>query len=227
MNKYIYLLVLSLSIFIPFQEAHADIKDDWKEEVNKISEQRKDIKAQLQEAEGNQKIKLGMKDNKLAAYQEAYERAISYMEPGATDQTGARQVFSFSPVKLKPGEIVPKEYIPIYKAAGERFGVDWFTLASIHHIETNYSRIKVMVSSVGAIGHMQFMPQTFSAYGIDGNGDGKKDAWNLQDSIYSAANYLSQSGYRKNPRKAIWCYNHADWYVNDVLQTAAKIKASI
>ena len=81
-----------------------------------------------------------------------------------------------------------------------------------------------MVSYAGAIGHMQFMPATFSAYGVDGNQDGIKSAWNLEDSIFSAANYLIASGYKTDIRKAIWHYNHAEWYVNDVLARAGRIK---
>lgn len=229
MLKYLSLLILPALLLIQNNTAHAadmNIKD-YKKEKAKIHEQRKELKKQFQEATGNKKIRIGMKENKLAAYEEAYKKALEYAEPPEQvkqqpDTTG--QTFSFVPAKLQPGEVVPKEYIPIYKAAGEKFGVDWYVLASIHHIETDYSRIKVMVSSVGAIGHMQFMPSTFDYYAIDGNGDGRISAWNLQDSIFTAANYLSKSGYKKDVRKAIWHYNHADWYVNDVLETAGKIK---
>lgn len=219
-----------LLFFIPFfflisNQASANVLE-WQQEKEKIEQQRNELKQQLlAEQVENKKIKIVMKDNKLAAYEKAYEQAINYMQPGqAAQQISAEQYFNNSLVKIKPGPKVPEEFIPIYKAAADAYGVDWFVLAAIHSIETNFSQIKLMLSYAGAIGHMQFMPATFSAYGVDGNGDGIKSAWNLEDSIYSAANYLIASGYKTDIRKAIWHYNHADWYVNDVLARAGIIK---
>lgn len=80
-----------------------------------------------------------------------------------------------------------------------------------------------MISSANAVGHMQFMLATFRAYGVDGNGDGRRSPWQLEDAVYSAANYLSSSGYQKNVRKAIWHYNHSESYINEVLGIAAGI----
>lgn len=52
-------------------------------------------------------------------------------------------------------------------------------------------------SWAGAMGHMQFMPSTFMAYAVDGDGDGKNDIWNsLPDAFSSAANYLSSIGWK-------------------------------
>src|SRR5665811_1859621 len=78
-------------------------------------------------------------------------------------------------------------------------------------------------SSAGALGLMQFLPATWASMGVDGNGDGRVDIRNDADSIYSAANYLTKSGVTKGPagvRAAIFTYNHADWYVGDVLYYA-------
>lgn len=61
-------------------------------------------------------------------------------------------------------------------------------------------------------------------YGVDGNGDGKADPWDVEDSIHTAANYLSKNGYASDPRGAIWHYNHADWYVNKVMTAAEGFK---
>ena len=56
-------------------------------------------------------------------------------------------------------------------------------------------------SWAGAMGQLQFMPSIFSRYGVDGDGDGKIDIWNsLPDIFYSAANFLSQSGWRGDER---------------------------
>ncbi|MCM3443616.1 MULTISPECIES: M23 family metallopeptidase [Metabacillus] len=64
-----------------------------------------------------------------------------------------------------------------------------------------------------------------SGYGRDGDGDGKADPWNVVDAIHTAAYYLSKNGYATDKRKAIWHYNHADWYVDKVLQNAEKFRA--
>ena len=56
-------------------------------------------------------------------------------------------------------------------------------------------------SWAGAMGQLQFMPTVFYQYGVDGDGDGRIDIWNsLPDVFYSAANFLSQSGWRGDER---------------------------
>ena len=89
--------------------------------------------------------------------------------------------------------------------------------------ETGHGRNKA-TSSAGAQGLMQFMPATWAAYGVDGSGDGIADVHNDADSAMSAANYLVALGVRTGGadgvRRAIFGYNHADWYVNDVLYYA-------
>ncbi|MCL5059458.1 MAG: lytic murein transglycosylase [Candidatus Thermoplasmatota archaeon] len=59
-------------------------------------------------------------------------------------------------------------------------------------------------SWAGAMGHMQFMPSTFRAYAVDGDGDGRIDLWrSLPDAMRSAANYLQRAGWRANEPVAI------------------------
>lgn len=51
-------------------------------------------------------------------------------------------------------------------------------------------------SWAGAMGQNQFMPTSFLAYAVDGDGDGKKDIWNNQVDIFaSMANYLQKEGW--------------------------------
>jgi membrane-bound lytic murein transglycosylase B len=70
---------------------------------------------------------------------------------------------------------------------------------------------------------MQFMPATFAAYRVDGNGDGTTDILNPADAIFSAANYLCANGAgRGNLDGAIFRYNHAGWYVQLVLTLAQR-----
>ncbi|SEN67533.1 Transglycosylase SLT domain-containing protein [Paenisporosarcina quisquiliarum] len=143
---------------------------------------------------------------------------------------------------------VPSEYIELYKKAEENYGVPWTLLAAHHRIETRFSTMDPLLSPVGAEGHLQFMPCTFvgwshpscgglgkgeipekdkinpaiiekyGGYGVDANNDGKADPYDLEDAIYSAANYLAASGAADGEiEKAIFNYNHSEKYVEDVL----------
>ena len=59
-------------------------------------------------------------------------------------------------------------------------------------------------SWAGAMGHLQFMPSTFRAYAVDGDGDGRIDVWqSLPDAMYSAANYLRRAGWRAHEPVAL------------------------
>ena len=98
----------------------------------------------------------------------------------------------------------------------------WEVLAAINEIETDYGR-NLNVSSAGALGWMQFMPPTWKAYGVDANRDGLKDPYNPVDAIFAAARYLRAAGAETDIRKAIFAYNHADWYVDSVLMRARLI----
>ena len=107
----------------------------------------------------------------------------------------------------------------LYEEAAATYAIPWTLLAGIGMAETAHGANKG-TSSAGARGWMQFMPGTWTQMGVDGDGDGVADIDNDADSIYSAANYLTQSGVNRGPagvREALWAYNHADWYVNDVL----------
>ena len=117
---------------------------------------------------------------------------------------------------------VPLFLLPIYQAAGIEYGIRWEVLAAINEIETDYGR-NLNVSSAGAVGWMQFMPSTWKMYGSDANKDKRKDPYNPVDAIFAAARYLKAAGYEDDVRRAIFAYNHADWYVDSVLLRARLI----
>jgi peptidoglycan LD-endopeptidase LytH len=152
-------------------------------------------------------------------------------------------------------EEIPPEYIPIYKEASREYGVPWNLLAAHHRVETKFSKMKTLVSPVGAEGHMQFMPCTFvgwshptcgglgkgdipereltdpqviakyGGYGVDANGDGKADPWDIEDAVFSAANYLASNGAADGDiERAVFAYNHSEQYVEDVLFYAERYK---
>jgi murein DD-endopeptidase MepM/ murein hydrolase activator NlpD len=139
-------------------------------------------------------------------------------DPGSTSTT----IAPFGPAPIGVPNLVidsfeiPPFLLPIYQACGTEYGIPWQVLASINKIETAFGT-NLNVSSAGAMGWMQFMPPTWGAYGLDANGDGRKDPYNPVDAICAAANYLKASGGRENLYDAIFAYNHADWYVQEVL----------
>ncbi|MBK3495221.1 lytic transglycosylase domain-containing protein [Viridibacillus sp. YIM B01967] len=142
---------------------------------------------------------------------------------------------------------IPNQYIPVYQKAAKKYNVPWTLLAAHHRIETRFSSMKTLESPAGAVGHLQFMPCTFvgwshptckdlgkghikkkeltspktikkyGGYGVDANGDGIADPYNIEDAVYSAANYLAASGAADGKiKKAIYQYNHSEEYVDNV-----------
>jgi murein DD-endopeptidase MepM/ murein hydrolase activator NlpD len=111
---------------------------------------------------------------------------------------------------------IPPFLLPIYQACGAEYGIPWEVLASINKIETAFGT-NLNVSSAGAVGWMQFLPSSWKTYGLDANGDGRKDPYNPVDAICAAARYLKASGGAGDLYHAILAYNHADWYVQEVL----------
>lgn len=111
---------------------------------------------------------------------------------------------------------IPPFLLPIYQACGTEYGIPWEVLAAINKIETGFGT-NLNVSSAGAVGWMQFLPSSWEAFGLDANGDGRKDPYNPVDAICAAAHYLKLAGGSKHLYEAILAYNHADWYAQEVL----------
>jgi len=107
----------------------------------------------------------------------------------------------------------------LWQRAGYAYGIPWPVLASINKIESNFGQ-NMGPSSAGAVGWMQFMPSTWLRWGLDGDGDGIADPWNPVDAIYAAARYLAAAGGQTDISRGIFAYNHADWYVREVLDVA-------
>ena len=72
--------------------------------------------------------------------------------------------------------------------------------AALTILKEGHIKIDDMKGSwAGAMGQNQFMPTSFLAYAVDGDGDGKKDIWQNQIDIFaSMANYLEQEGWNNN-----------------------------
>lgn len=139
---------------------------------------------------------------------------------------------------------IPGTLLPVYQEAAARCGLSWTVLAAVGKVETDHARstlpgVQRGANAAGAAGPMQIgirgrAGNTWGGdpvrsvpphlpYGTDGNGDGVADVYDPVDAIHSAAVYLCDHGAGDSARlrDAIWAYNHADWYVDLVLEVAA------
>jgi hypothetical protein len=127
---------------------------------------------------------------------------------------------------------IPADYLRLYQQAARRYGLDWAILAGIGRVECDHGRDpdpsctrEGAVNGAGAGGPMQFLASTWATYGVDAEGSGRADRWDPADAIYGAANYLRASGAPNDYRAAIYAYNHAGWYVDEVEGWAARYRA--
>lgn len=114
---------------------------------------------------------------------------------------------------------IPLFLLPIYQAAAVQYGVPWQILAAINEVETDFGT-DLSVSTAGAVGWMQFMPETWLQYGVDALNAGYADPYNPVDAIFAAARYLHAAGASTNLRAAILAYNHSEAYAESVLLRA-------
>ena len=123
---------------------------------------------------------------------------------------------------------VPAELRPIFAAAAERYHLGPEgppILAGLTKVESDFGR-NMGPSSAGAVGWTQFMPETWRQYGVDADGDGRRDPMIAMDAIFASAHYLHALGAPGSWRRAIFGYNHADWYVDEVLAKAHELAAA-
>jgi hypothetical protein len=111
-----------------------------------------------------------------------------------------------------------EELLSYYRESDAASGVGWNYLAAINMIETRLGSING-VSTAGAQGPMQFLPNAFDGYGAGG------DINSPHDSIMAAGRYLAANGFADDPDHAIYRYNHADEYVRAVDDYAAVLAA--
>jgi hypothetical protein len=137
----------------------------------------------------------------------------------AVDATGAQRVATAR------ASAVPADFKALYVAAARTCsGMSWTLLAAVGQVESGHGA-NASTSYAGAQGPMQFMPATFAAYAVDGDRDGDKDIHDPADAVFSAARYLCANGAGRGGEalaRAIWHYNHAEWYVQLVLKLAGQ-----
>jgi len=150
--------------------------------------------------------------------------------PGSSTSAGVEAAY---PPSATARADIPPLYLTLYMEAAARFGLDWTILAGIGRVECDHGRdpapsctVEGQLNSAGAGGPAQFLVSTWQRYGISASGQGTPDMWNPADAIFSMANYLHASGAPGDYRVAIYAYNHAWWYVDDVLEWAQRYRAA-
>jgi hypothetical protein len=134
------------------------------------------------------------------------------------------------PVASVPSGQLPGSYLELFKASAARYcpGLSWTVLAAIGQIESG-DGANVGPSTAGALGPMQFLPSTWQAWGTTGFGlPGPPDIMNPYDAVPSAARMLCADGAAAGGTglaAAIFAYNHATWYVREVLALARQYAA--
>ena len=131
---------------------------------------------------------------------------------------------------------IPPDYLALYQQAAQSCpGLPWTVLAAIGTIESDNGRsdapgVHAGANAAGAEGPMQFLPATFTRYAlpVPPGGAAPPSPYDPADAVWAAARLLCANGARdgKDLPTAIFAYNHADWYVRDVLTLAASYTAT-
>ena len=120
---------------------------------------------------------------------------------------------------------IPPAYLALYQEAATELGMPWELLAAIGKVESDHGRNPASwkPNAAGAEGPMQFLPATFAEYSW-ASGNSNPNIYDPRDAIYAAAALLVDNNVRDDPRGALYAYNHAGWYVDEVLAQAAIYK---
>ena len=152
-------------------------------------------------------------------------------------------------VSTEAANSIPALYLKWFQKVGLQYNVSWTILAGIGKVESDDGRTRLpgvtqvtVANSFGAAGPMQIgisgasgnqwggaavHPANAVVNGVatDEDGDGVASVYEPADAIAGAAKYLIAHGVQQNPAAAIFSYNHADWYVQEVLQWASTYAA--
>jgi peptidoglycan DL-endopeptidase CwlO len=146
-------------------------------------------------------------------------------------------------VSQEAANSVPANYLKWFRKVGLQYNVSWTVLAGIAKVESNDGRttlpgVNSASNAFGAAGPMQIgisgasgnqwggapvhpATQVVNGVATDEDGDGTASVYDPADAIAGAAKYLVAHGAQQNVPTAIFAYNHADWYVSEVLSWAS------
>jgi cell wall-associated NlpC family hydrolase len=130
---------------------------------------------------------------------------------------------------------IPANYLKWYKTVGQQYGIPWTILAGIGTEESDNGQstlpgVHSGQNGFGAAGPMQIgiggaSSDTWASVATDENGNGTASVYDPADAIAGAAKYLIQHGAKTDMAGAIFAYNHATWYVQQVESYASQYAA--
>jgi len=152
-------------------------------------------------------------------------------------------------VSTEAANSIPADYLKWFQKVGLQYNVSWTILAGIGKVESDDGRTTLpgvtqasVSNAFGAAGPMQIgikgasgnawggaavhpASEVVNGVATDEDGDGIASVYQPADAIAGAAKYLTAHGVQQNPTAAIFAYNHASWYVQEVLQWASTYAA--
>jgi hypothetical protein len=151
-------------------------------------------------------------------------RAVRRITGQSAQVTSLRPAQQQLPLDPTADSSRPSNYLQLFQASAARYcpGLSWTVLAAIGQIESGDGSNNGP-SSAGALGPMQFLPSTWQEWGIAAFGEtGPPQIMDPFDAVPAAARLLcaAGAGSARGLRGAIFAYNHATWYVNEVLALA-------
>ncbi len=136
------------------------------------------------------------------------------------------QVRSYLPADLDPQQ---EDRLRRFMARRAKWAFRELCALLTYAQKNGFDPLAIKGSIFGAFGLPQFVPTSVLSYGVDWDGDGRVDLFDLEDALASMANYLSQRGWRgvlsyEAQIKVIKTYNNSQPYAETVLKLAAQLR---
>jgi murein DD-endopeptidase MepM/ murein hydrolase activator NlpD len=143
-------------------------------------------------------------------------QSAATLESGTANLDRLMGVAPFNPGAGAVYSEIPPRYLVWFRDAGQEYGIPWYELAAIAGVESDFNPDAIGPANYTgelAEGMMQFLPSTWAEYGSG-------SPFDPEAAIFAAARHLAAEGGTANIRAAIYDYNHADWYVDEVMGIA-------
>ena len=210
------------------QQEYGTVRDEARARTGELRHKEAELKASLQRLRAGRNRAEDRIEELEAAEKARIQRQRAATRVAAVEEDEKAREHAEQEAEIARDEIVVEPvdlpvdaYMKLYKKAAKDYGFagDWYVLAAVGRVESNHGE-NLGPSTSGAMGPMQFLPSTWKYAGVDGNGDGEANIMDPRDAIPAAANYLRVGGAPDDWSAALYSYNHAEWYVDQVLAVA-------